>query len=126
MVSKAEPQRPLESAGNVPYPVGMERAIDQVDYEKVPGEKEPHKLTVFSLSTCAFCRKAQSFLKDHGLTYQYIYLDQIDFDLKREVKKELKSKFESVPVFPILLIDDDEVMSGFIEDKWASRLGIES
>ena len=104
----------------------MGQAIDQVEYEVVKGEKEPHQLIVFSLSTCAFCKKAQTFLKDHGLAYKYIYLDQLDFDLKREVKKELKSKFESVPVFPILLIDDDEVLSGFVEEKWANKLGIEA
>ena len=110
----------------VAYASDMGQAIDQVDYEVIEGEKEPHKLIVFSLSTCAFCKKAQTFLKDHGFTFKYIYLDQLDFDLKREVKKELKSKFESVPVFPILLIDDEEVMSGFVEEKWASKLGVEA
>ena len=52
------------------------------------------------------------------------YLDQLDFDLKREVKQELKSKFENLPVFPVLVVDDDEALSGFTEEKWSERLDL--
>ncbi|MFW5718113.1 MAG: glutaredoxin family protein [Spirochaetota bacterium] len=102
----------------------MSDAISKVDFHDVPGEREPHKLTVYALSTCAFCRRAMSFLEENGLSYRYVYLDQLDFDLKREVKQELKSKFENLPVFPVLVIDDEEAMSGFTQEKWSERLGL--
>lgn len=101
-------------------------AIDKVDFETVKGEREPEQLRVFSLSTCAFCRRAHNFLKENGLTFSYVYLDQLDFDLKREVKAELKSKFDTVPVFPILLISDRDAVSGFVKEKWADKLGLEA
>jgi glutaredoxin-like protein NrdH len=102
----------------------MSDAISKVDFHDVPGEREPHTLTVYALSTCAFCKRAMSFLKENGLSYRYVYLDQLDFALKREVKQELKSKFENLPVFPVLVVDDEEAMSGFTEEKWSERLGL--
>lgn len=104
----------------------MSSPIERVDFHKVSGSQEPHELTVYALSTCAFCKKAMRYLEEHGFSYRYVYLDQLDFDLKREVKQELKSKFENLPVFPVLTIDNDEALSGFAEDQWASKLGIGS
>jgi len=103
----------------------MSSALDQISYNSVPGEKTDHRLRLYALSTCAFCKKAMNYLQEHGYEYEYIHLDQIDFDLKRAAKQELKSKFENLPVFPILTIDDSDAISGFIESKWAERLGIE-
>lgn len=103
----------------------MSNAVENVEYTRVPGSQEPHKLTVYALSTCAFCKKAMRFLQDAGLTYRYVYLDQLDFDLKREVKQELKTRYENLPVFPVLVIDDNEAMSGFTREKWAERLDID-
>ena len=102
----------------------MSDTIEKVDFTEVPGASEPHKLDVYALSTCAFCKKAMRFLEEHGLAYRYVYLDQLDFDLKREVKQILKSKFENLPVFPVLTIDDSEALSGFTEENWSRRLGL--
>ena len=100
----------------------MSEAINKVEFTEVAGEKEPYRLTVYALSTCAFCKKAMRYLESHGLAYRYIFLDQLDFDLKREVKQILKTKFENLPVFPVLTIDETEAISGFTEAKWAERL----
>lgn len=102
----------------------MSDAISKVEFNEVPGESDGIRLTVYALSTCAFCKRAMGYLKDHGLGYRYVYLDQLDFDLKREVKQELKEKFENLPVYPVLVIDGDEALSGFTEEQWAKRLGI--
>jgi glutaredoxin len=102
----------------------MSDAIEKVDFTEVPGSRNEHELTVYALSTCAFCKRAMKYLEDHDVTYRYVYLDQLDFDLKREVKKELKDKYENLPVFPVLTIDGSEAISGFTEEKWASRLGL--
>ena len=102
----------------------MSSVLDSIEFNDVPGTISAHSLRVFSLSTCAFCRKAQDYLKERGITFQYVYLDQLDFDLKREIKADLKARFDNIPVFPILVIDDEEAISGFVEEKWADRIGI--
>lgn len=103
----------------------MSDALEQIDYKLVPGRKKEKKLRIFALSTCAFCKKAMKYLEEREFEFQYVYLDQLDFDLKREVKQELKSRYENVPVFPILTVDDADAVSGFVEQKWADRLGVE-
>jgi glutaredoxin-like protein NrdH len=103
----------------------MNDALEKIDYNTVPGDNKEHKLRLYALSTCAFCKKAMTYLEEKGYEFQYIYLDQIDFDLKRAAKQELKSTYDNIPVFPILTIDDSDAMSGFIEPKWTERLGVE-
>jgi glutaredoxin len=102
----------------------MSGALESIEYHLVAGDNKERKLRIYALSTCAFCKKAMKYLEEHGYEFQYIYLDQLDFDLKREAKQELKTKYDNVPVFPILTIDDTDAISGFIEQKWAERLGI--
>lgn len=103
----------------------MSSALEQIDYVTVAGEKKSPRLRVYSLSTCAFCKQAMNYLEENGFEFQYIHLDQVDFDLKREAKQELKSTYDNIPVFPILTIDEADAISGFVEQKWAAKLGIE-
>jgi len=103
----------------------MSGALEKIDYKTVSGTIKDRKLKLYALSTCAFCKRAMTYLEEQGYEFQYIYLDRIDFDLKREAKKELKSTYDNIPVFPILTIDDSDAISGFVEPKWAERLGIE-
>lgn len=102
----------------------MSDVLDQIEYTTVSGPKSDHTLRLYSLSTCAFCRRAMKYLEEHGFEYAYVHLDRIDFEVKREAKKELKEKYEDVPVFPILTVDGQEAISGFLEEKWAALLGI--
>ena len=103
----------------------MSGALDKLAYVAVPGKSKEHRLKLYALSTCGFCKKAMKYLEERGLEFEYVYLDQIDFGLKREAKKELKEKFDNLPVFPILTIDDTEAISGFVVQKWKDKLGTE-
>ncbi len=102
----------------------MSTAIDQVEFNEVEGPIAARKLSVYALSTCAFCKRGMQYLKDNDLAYRYVYLDQLDFDLKREVKAELKAKFGDIKLYPILTIDDDTALTGYTQEKWAEALGL--
>jgi len=99
----------------------MSAALEAIEYNTVSGEHKEHKLRLYALSTCAFCKVAMTYLEEKGFEFQYVYLDQVDFDLKQE----LKETYDNIPVFPILTIDDKDAISGFVETKWATLLGIE-
>lgn len=103
----------------------MEREIDKVNYKTVDGERQEHDVTVYSLSTCAFCRRAIEFLKSNGIHFKYAHLDLIDVDTKRAVKRELAERFDNIVVFPILVVDDQKAYSGFTESVWARALDLE-
>ena len=102
----------------------MASAIDTLDFTVEELSSSDHTLTIYALSTCAFCKRAIEFLKDQDISFRYIYLDKIDPQLKVRVKSELKNKYDNIPVFPVLVIDDQRALSGFNENRWRSELGI--
>ncbi len=102
----------------------MERATDKVTFEQVTGTRNDHDAVVYSLSTCAFCRRAINYLKDAGVSFRYAHLDKIDVETKRSVKRELAERFDNIVVFPILVVDDQRAFSGFTESVWARALDL--
>lgn len=98
--------------------------IDKLEFSEYEGSVEKQDLALYALSTCAFCKKAIKFLQDHDIKFRYIYLDTINTMVKRTVKSELKTRYASLPVFPVLVIDDEEAVSGFSEEKWKEILDI--
>ena len=103
----------------------MAKMIEKLEFTEQPGSKGDHDLTLYALSTCGFCKKAINFLSEHDIAFRYVYLDKINPMVKRTVKSELKQQYESLPVFPILVIDNERAVSGFSEKKWKDMVGIE-
>ena len=103
----------------------MAKMIEKLEFTEQPGSKGDHDLTLYALSTCGFCKKAINFLSEHDIAFRYVYLDKINPMVKRTVKSELKQQYESLPVFPILVIDNERAVSGFSEEKWKDIVGIE-
>ncbi len=89
--------------------------------ETVKGEKEDHDLLLFALSTCGWCRKARNFLEENKLTYRYVYVDLLEGDAQREVFEEVKKR-NPRRTFPTLVVDGEEVIAGFNEDRYREVL----
>lgn len=100
----------------------MDKPSQTIKFSVVDGPKAAHDVVVYSLSTCAFCRRAIGWLKEQGVAYRYAHIDLVDVNLKRAVKQELKERFENIVVFPILVVDDQRALSGFTESAWAEAL----
>lgn len=92
--------------------------------EHVDGKVTTPHLLVLTLSTCGFCKRAMLFLENHGFAYDYLHLDQIPLEEKSRIKEQFKEKFGVSLAFPTLILDDKEVVIGFIEAKWQDRLGV--
>jgi glutaredoxin len=92
--------------------------LEQIEYVSEPGDLKGHEVTVYALSTCGFCRRGLQFLRDNKIAFKYVYVDQLDFDLKQRVKDELGAKYDARVVFPYMVLDSKEVVTGFVEDKW--------
>ena len=103
----------------------VERTIDKVNYKVIEGSRQDHDAIVYALSTCAFCRRAIEYLKKQSVQFRFTYLDQIDVETKRSVKRELAERFDNIVVFPILVVDDQRAYSGFTESVWARALDLE-
>jgi glutaredoxin len=83
----------------------------------VPGENKKHKVKLYALSTCGWCRKTKDLLKSLNQEYEYQDMDQISGDEYDRVREEVK-KFNPRLNFPTIVVDDGkEVIVGFREDE---------
>ena len=104
--------------------------IETVKYTHIEAGANPpaaaagKKLVVYALSTCGFCERSMKFLRELGLGYDYIFIDQLEPWIKTALKEELKERFGAATVFPYLVIDDTTTVVGFTEEKWRAGLGL--
>jgi glutaredoxin-like protein NrdH len=98
--------------------------LEELKYTEVPGARSAHKITVYALSTCGFCKRAMAYLDGKDVAYRYIYMDQVPIETKNATKKVLKELFKADVAFPFAVIDEEKPLVGFIEPDWAKTLGL--
>ncbi len=89
--------------------------------EEVDGSKKEHDLVLFAISTCPHCRSARNFLDSNDIAYRFVYLDLLKGDEQRQVLGKAE-QYNPRKSFPTLVIDDDQVLVGFTEQDWSSKL----
>jgi glutaredoxin len=90
---------------------------------KIEGEKKDHKIFLYTLSTCGWCKKTKQLLKDNDVEYEVLDIDTSSSDERRKVISEIKQK--NLPLgFPLIMIDDDKVISGYKEEEIKEALGL--
>ncbi|NHJ32759.1 MAG: glutaredoxin family protein [Asgard group archaeon] len=95
---------------------------EKLDFVSEEGEKNPCDIQVYALSTCGFCKRGLEFLRKNKIKFRYIYVDQLDSQIRMKIKRDLRDKFEERLGFPFVVIDGGEkVMVGFMEDKWKKQ-----
>jgi glutaredoxin-like protein NrdH len=82
---------------------------------KVDGSNNKHKVFLYTLSTCGWCKKTKELLKEHGVAYEYLDLDRCSKEDQKTAVDHLKSK--NLPIaFPIIIVNDDKIIQGFKKD----------
>jgi len=77
-----------------------------MNYTSVYGSDDSHEVLVYSLSTCPNCVNAKKYLKEHGISFRYINVDEATREEKREVSLFLKT--HNLPiVFPVIVFDEN-------------------
>ena len=90
---------------------------------KVEGSKKNKKVFLYTLSTCGWCKKTKEYLKDNDVEHYYIDVDKCTRDEQREILKDIKER--KVPAaFPIRIIDDKIVISGFKQKELKEALNL--
>jgi glutaredoxin len=90
---------------------------------KVSGKNSKHKVLVYALSTCVWCKMTKQFLKDNNVEYEYIDVDLCDEKDKVKIRKHIQSKGGNLS-YPTIIIDDNILITGFRKDKLKEALGI--
>ncbi len=82
-----------------------------MEFQHVDGERRA-SVKLFALSTCGWCKKTRKLLEELGIAYDYVYVDLLEGDERKEALDELKRWNPSLS-FPTLVIDDKDVVVGF-------------
>jgi glutaredoxin-like protein NrdH len=98
--------------------------LPNVQYTHEAGDKKDHKVTVYALSTCGFCRRGLAFLRDNKIEFDFVYVDQIPYEIKNQIKDALTEKYNERVAFPFVVLDDRECMVGFNEEKWKEKFKV--
>jgi glutaredoxin len=78
------------------------------------------KVTLYTLSTCPWCRKAKEFFTDRHIPFTDIDYDLADKATQEKVLQELDAA--GATGFPFVKIGD-KVISGYQPERYANALG---
>ena len=98
--------------------------LDTLEYVHEKGARRDHSVVVYALSTCGFCKRALAFLRDKSVDFRYVFVDNLPTDVKNALKEELRRRYRITVLFPTIVLDEAEALSGFDREVWEQRLGL--
>ncbi len=94
-----------------------------MQFSKVSGKKNDHKVTLYALSTCVWCKLTKQFLNENGVAYEFVDVDLLDDNDKSKVHETIMSKGGNLS-YPTTIVDDKTVITGFRKDQLKEVLGV--
>jgi glutaredoxin len=79
------------------------------------------KVTMYTLSTCPWCRKTKKYFTEHHIPYDFTDYDLADEATQDKIMRELEAA--GATGFPFVRIGD-QVVEGWRPDRFAELLGI--
>lgn len=92
--------------------------FEYINFQKIERSNNKDDVKLFGLSTCAFCKKAISFLEENCIKYDLVFMDKINQKLKIRAKEEFQMKFKERMSLPTLVINESDYQIGFIRIAW--------
>jgi len=83
---------------------------------KVEGTKNTHRVFLYTLSTCGWCKRIKELLEEKDVSYEYLDVDVLKAEERKAAIEDLHKR--NAPLgFPIIIIDDKELISGYQPEK---------
>jgi glutaredoxin len=79
------------------------------------------QVSMYTLSTCPWCRKTKKFFTDNKIPFTYVDYDLADEATQKKIMQELDAAGASG--FPFVRIGDESIV-GWQPDRYASALGM--
>ena len=79
------------------------------------------KISMYTLSTCPWCRKTKQFFAEHHIPFEYIDYDLADDATQQRIVGELDAAGASG--FPFVKIGN-HIVEGYRPDRYAELLGL--
>jgi glutaredoxin-like protein NrdH len=94
-----------------------------MQFSKIQGKQNKHKVVVYALSTCVWCKMTKQYLKDNSVEYEYIDVDLCQEEDKQKIRQHIQSKGGPLS-YPTTIVDDNVVITGFRKDLLKEALEI--
>ncbi len=98
--------------------------FEKIVFTKVPGANTHDRLQLLALSTCGFCKRGMEYLREKGFAFEFVFLDEVDNDLKLKTKDEFRNKFGINLSYPSLVKNGESYTLGYIQKYWNEFLGL--
>ncbi len=81
------------------------------------------RVTIYSLSTCPWCRKAKRYFEEQGVAYDYTDYDLADDQKQQSIEQDMHDI--GAGGFPVVKIGRD-VVTGYHPDRYKELIGKKS
>jgi len=89
----------------------------------VEGPKREHRVFLYTLSTCVWCKKTKELLRERGVAYEYLDVDTCSSEERRKALDSLKSRNVQIG-FPVIIVDDRTLITGYKPGEIMEALGL--
>ncbi len=87
-------------------------------FNEVEGKNNKQEVSIFTLSTCMWCKKCKTYLKDRDIKYKYIDIDSITPEQKSKILAYLKENYKPDRIAYPFLVCDDKFVVGYDPNKY--------
>ena len=78
---------------------------------KVEGKNRKHKVLLYAISTCGWCKRAKQTLKDLDVEYEYVDIDLCSTEDRENIRQDILSR-GGRHAYPTIIIDDKILLTG--------------
>jgi glutaredoxin len=79
---------------------------------KVPGKNNKHKILLYAISTCAWCKRAKKFLTENNIEYEYVNVDLCSKEDREKIRETILGRGGRLS-YPTVIVDDRILITGF-------------
>lgn len=97
--------------------MSTEELIDKLAVN-MDGNNNKREISLYTLSTCMWCKKCKRWLDERNIKYRYVDVDRIDFSDKSQIIDYLKDKYQERISYPFMVCDEVEVVVGYDPNKY--------
>ncbi len=90
---------------------------------KIPGENNKHRVLMYAISTCGWCKQAKKFLRDNKIEYEYVDIDLCSREDRERIRRDILSRGGRLS-YPTIIIDGTILITGFQEDRIRKALEV--
>jgi glutaredoxin-like protein NrdH len=98
-------------------------ASDSLNKVKVAGSNNKHRVLMYAISTCAWCKMTKKFLKENNVEYEYVDVDLTSDQDHERIREDIVGR-GGEPSYPTLIVDDKILITGFRKDEIKEALGL--